>query len=80
MRRRAFDEWLFDMFGVLMTVLFVVLLAYCIVEAINSIRSEPARVSCRSKQLEPLRYTFTTTVVCVPYPTRQDTLSLRNAK
>ena len=80
MRWYRFEEWLFDLLGIVMSVVALAFLAYCIIETTNAIRSEPARMACRSKQMDDERYTFTTTVVCVPFPTRQDTLSLREAK
>lgn len=44
------------------------------------IKSEPHLIACRQQQMEPMRITLTDSVVCVPYATRRDTLSIQEVK
>lgn len=39
-------------------------------------RAFDARAACEVERMRPLRKTFSAGVVCVPYPMRQDTLTL----
>lgn len=80
MRRHEITGLVFDIFGISMVCLLLGVVAFSLIEATYSIRAEPAKLSCRTKQMDAVRYTFSTTVVCVPFPTRQDTLSLRKVQ
>ena len=44
------------------------------------IKAEPQVVACRQQQMEPIRLTWTDSLVCVPYVTRRDTLAIQEVK
>jgi hypothetical protein len=44
-------------------------------ETVSELRSQDARFACSAAQLDSRRYMFTDSVVCVPYPTRRDTVT-----
>lgn len=42
-----------------------------------NVKNERKTVACKMRQMDYERYSFTDSVVCVPYPTRRDTLYIQ---
>jgi hypothetical protein len=64
------------MFLLLLCLALVTSVAVLLIDNVNLYRSQPARFACEARQMQARRYTFTDSVVCVPYPTRRDTTTL----
>jgi hypothetical protein len=45
-------------------------------DGIQGVRSERATIACKAQQMDAIRLTFTTDVICVPYATRRDTVAV----
>lgn len=71
----------FDIGDILLAVVFVMVVGIVglfIVDGLYyNVKSEPAVVACRQKQMDHIRYSFTDSVVCVPVPFRRDTLTVQ---
>jgi len=72
-----FFDFLLSVF--VFAVFTIVIVIFCTLsfDGYQSFKSEPAVTACRMKQMDSRRYTFTDSVVCVPFPTRQDTITVR---
>lgn len=73
------EDMLIRVIGILGTVFLICVAVLGTIDSVQSLRAQPAFVTCRSQQMEPLRYTLTDSVVCVPFPMRRDTLALQEA-
>jgi hypothetical protein len=73
----------FDFFGFVSTAIFILVGLFIIsafYDGAMAVKSEPKTIACRAQQMEPMRYSFTDSVVCVPHPTRRDTLAIQEVK
>jgi hypothetical protein len=73
----------FDFFGFVMIALFTLITLFIGVafyDGAMQFKAEPKTIACRAQQMEPMRYSFTDSVVCVPHPTRRDTLAIQEVK
>lgn len=60
--------------------IFLAILVVVIVGTIDvygNYKAEPAKIACAQKQMDSFRYSLSDSVVCVPYRTRQDTLTVK---
>jgi hypothetical protein len=78
-------EWKFekrlivDPFNVVMTMLMLGIAAGFLLlsmDGVGSYRAQSATFACEARQMQARRYTFTDSVLCVPYPTRRDTTTV----
>lgn len=44
-----------------------------------NVKNEPKAVACKMRQMDYERYSFTDSVVCVPHPSRRDTIYVQGA-
>lgn len=63
--------------GFLVASLLLTVLSGAIIDITQSFRAEPKEFACRVQQMDHVRRSFTANVTCVPYLTRQDTLTIR---
>ena len=54
----------------------ILLFIFGITDLVQDYRAQPATFACELKQQEARRRTFTANVICVPVPTRRDTLHI----
>lgn len=78
---RVFRRFYFDPFllviGLSMAAL-IAAMAFGAFDGIQSLRSQHKYTACRLQQMGSYRYAFTDSVVCLPFPTRRDTLTLES--
>jgi hypothetical protein len=65
-----------DVFIGVLSALALILVLIAIAELFFDVRAEPKAYACEARQMEARRFTLTDSVVCVPVPTRRDTLSV----
>jgi hypothetical protein len=69
--------------GLLATLVIVGLIAIGVAGAIDfwgHLKAEHKTFTCAVNQMDARRLSFTDSVICVPYPTRQDTVTINGVK
>ena len=76
-----FIDYVFGTLLAIMIAVLVGLIGFLTYDTLYlGIKTEPKQVACRQQQMEPTRFTWTDSVVCVPYATRRDTLAIQEVK
>lgn len=63
----------------LLTLLLLVVgvIVGAVVDGTQAIKAQEKEVACKVRQMDSYRKVFTANVTCVPYPMRQDTLTVK---
>lgn len=58
------------------TLFVLVILGVFVVDGYKEYKAEPKTIACAQMQMDSKRFSFTDSVVCVPFPTRRDTVTI----
>ena len=77
MSRYDFADTAFAVFlgGIFLAVFAVI--SGTLIDSYASYKAQPAAVACAQRQMNTFRYFLSDSVVCVPYPARQDTTTVQ---